>query len=217
MFENHCLTHNIGKVLILRQVGISNFLKYHSSAEYNEKDNRKSLTKHLKLVKHISKLFVNKLTRPSGPILGAKDEVAPTSPPTHLRQTAIRERIESISLYNYPLLLDKPIITVNPSHIKSSANISLFHRRNKSYEITTVFGTEKTSQLRRNSAKPQRILNAPCLISLGSNFGGILANKTASFQVKTTSQLYKSVFTQLLKMPERERKRFILTDVVLMD
>lgn len=30
---------------------------------------------------------VQELTRPSGPILGARDEVAPTSPPTHLRKT----------------------------------------------------------------------------------------------------------------------------------
>ncbi|KYQ51860.1 hypothetical protein ALC60_09061, partial [Trachymyrmex zeteki] len=28
-----------------------------------------------------------KLTKPRGPILGARDEVAPTSPPTHLRNT----------------------------------------------------------------------------------------------------------------------------------
>lgn len=29
------------------------------------------------------------LTKPRGPILGARDEVAPTSPPTHLRYTEI--------------------------------------------------------------------------------------------------------------------------------
>ncbi len=32
-----------------------------------------------------------KLTRPRGPSLGASDEVAPTSPPTALRQTTIEK------------------------------------------------------------------------------------------------------------------------------
>jgi hypothetical protein len=31
------------------------------------------------------------ITNPSGPILGASDEVAPTSPPTHLKYTKMIE------------------------------------------------------------------------------------------------------------------------------
>lgn len=30
------------------------------------------------------------LTKPNGPILGAKEDVAPTSPPTHLKYTKIK-------------------------------------------------------------------------------------------------------------------------------
>lgn len=30
------------------------------------------------------------LTKPNGPILGARDDVAPTSPPTHLMNTKIQ-------------------------------------------------------------------------------------------------------------------------------
>lgn len=40
-------------------------------------------TKIINYTKRIKK----KLTKPSGPIFGAKDEVAPTSPPTHLKYT----------------------------------------------------------------------------------------------------------------------------------
>jgi hypothetical protein len=35
----------------------------------------------------ISHKYFLLLTRPRGPIFGAKDDVAPTSPPTHLRYT----------------------------------------------------------------------------------------------------------------------------------
>lgn len=38
---------------------------------------------------YVDKFVFIKLTRPNGPILGAKDDVAPTSPPTHLKYTKI--------------------------------------------------------------------------------------------------------------------------------
>jgi len=34
-----------------------------------------------------------KLTKPRGPILGARDEVAPTSPPTHRKNTSVKNTI----------------------------------------------------------------------------------------------------------------------------
>jgi len=34
-----------------------------------------------------------KLTKPRGPILGARDEVAPTSPPTHRKYTSMKNTI----------------------------------------------------------------------------------------------------------------------------
>lgn len=34
--------------------------------------------------------MITRLTKPNGPILGANDEVAPTSPPTHLKYTKIK-------------------------------------------------------------------------------------------------------------------------------
>ena len=37
-------------------------------------------------------MFETDLTRPKGPILGAKDEVAPISPPTARRQTKMKEK-----------------------------------------------------------------------------------------------------------------------------
>lgn len=37
--------------------------------------------------------ILSSLTRPNGPILGAKEEVAPTSPPTHLMYTTKKKLI----------------------------------------------------------------------------------------------------------------------------
>lgn len=38
-------------------------------------------------IKKINRQILKTLTKPSGPILGARDDVAPTSPPTHLKYT----------------------------------------------------------------------------------------------------------------------------------
>lgn len=41
------------------------------------------------------KYQVEALTRPNGPILGANDEVAPTSPPTHRKYTMKHKKYKS--------------------------------------------------------------------------------------------------------------------------
>ena len=43
--------------------------------------------KWLEDIHEFSKYFLKVLTKPNGPILGAKEDVAPTSPPTHLKYT----------------------------------------------------------------------------------------------------------------------------------
>jgi len=43
-------------------------------------------------------IFSIKLTKPRGPILGARDEVAPTSPPTHRRNTGMKN-INNLAIF----------------------------------------------------------------------------------------------------------------------
>jgi len=46
-----------------------------------------------KILVSIKNSILFKLTKPRGPILGAREEVAPTSPPTHRKYTSMKNTI----------------------------------------------------------------------------------------------------------------------------